>query len=163
MLTNALSINYLVKQLFLETFYLKNDKTINTVDNFLYFLCYENAVKISNYSLLTISLSTYVNMTLNYFSLLFTCSFKIHINFIFPYSQKKLFFLFSSLRVTMLYFFEIWKINKCPKSISLEIIFRNFLWEKKKVIDFFTNFYIFHKSGIKIFLQLSINICSKWY
>ena len=107
MLTNALSINYLVQQLFLETFYLKNDKTINTVDNFLYFLCYENAVKISNYSFLTISLSTYVNMTLNYFSLLFTCSFKIHINFIFPYSQKKLFFLFSSLRVTMLYFFEI--------------------------------------------------------
>ena len=62
MLTNALSINYLVKQLFLETFYLKNDKTINTVDNLLYFLCYENAVKISNYNLLTIALSTSINM-----------------------------------------------------------------------------------------------------
>ena len=119
--------------------------------------------KISYYSLLTISLSTYVNMTLNYFSLLFTCSFKIHINFIFPYSQKKLFFLFSSLRVTMHYFFKIGKINKCPKSVSLAIIFRNFLWEKKKVINFFTNFYIFHKSGIKTFLKLSINKCSKWY
>ena len=63
----------------------------------------------------------------------------------------------------MLYFFEMEKINKCPKSISLAIIFGNFLWEKKKVIFFFTNFYIFHESGIKTFLKLSINKCSKWY
>ena len=119
--------------------------------------------KISYYSLLTNALSTFVNMTLNYFSLLFTCSFSIHINFIFLILKKKKKILFSSLQVTMLYFFKIGKINKCPKSVSLAIIFRNFLWKKKKVIDFFTNFYIFHKSGIKTFLKLSINKCSKWY
>ena len=45
--------------------------------------------KISYYSLLTNALSTFVNMTLNYFSLLFTCSFSIHINFIFLILKKK--------------------------------------------------------------------------
>ena len=50
-------------------------------------------------SLLTNALSTFVNMTLNYFSLLFTCSFSIHINFIFLILKKKKknpFFLLTS-------------------------------------------------------------------
>ena len=32
------------------------------------------------------------------------------------------------------------KVNECSKSIDLENIFGNFLWEKKKVINFFNNF-----------------------
>lgn len=36
--------------------------------------------------------------------------------------------------------------------------FKNlFMEKKKKVIDFFANFYISHESDIKIFLKLSIN------
>jgi len=47
------------------------------------------------------------------------------------------------------------KVIGCPKGIGLGNIFRRILWEKKKVTDFFffTTFYIFHKSGIKIFLN----------
>ena len=32
------------------------------------------------------------------------------------------------------------KANKCFNDIDLENIFKNFLWEKKRVIDFFDNF-----------------------
>ena len=45
------------------------------------------------------------------------------------------------------------KVNGCHKNISLRNIFRNFLWEIKKITNFFYNFYISHKSGIKIFLK----------
>ena len=45
------------------------------------------------------------------------------------------------------------KIHECPKDISLRSIFRSFLWEKKKVIDFFNNFLYFLESNIKVFLK----------
>ena len=32
------------------------------------------------------------------------------------------------------------KVNKCFKGIGLEIIFKNFLWENKKVINIFNCF-----------------------
>lgn len=35
------------------------------------------------------------------------------------------------------------KVNGCPKSIDLGSIFRNILWEKKKVIDYFKSFLYF--------------------
>ena len=45
------------------------------------------------------------------------------------------------------------------KGICLRNTFRKFLWERKKTIDFFffTIFYIFYKSGIKIFFKWFIN------
>ena len=53
------------------------------------------------------------------------------------------------------------KVNRCLKGISLESILRNFLCEKRKVIDFFNNFLYFNKSDIKTFLKSSINKCPK--
>lgn len=44
------------------------------------------------------------------------------------------------------------KVNGCPKDIGLESIFRNFLCEKRKVIDLFNNFFIFL---IEVILKLS--------
>ena len=45
------------------------------------------------------------------------------------------------------------KVNGCPKGIGLGTIFRNILWEKKKVMTFLTAFYISHESDIKTFLK----------
>ena len=46
------------------------------------------------------------------------------------------------------------KVNKCPKGIGLVSNFINFLGEKKKVIDFLIDFYVFYKSDIKTFLRI---------
>ena len=47
------------------------------------------------------------------------------------------------------------KVNKYLKNIGLGNIFRGFIWEKKKKNNWFfwLLFYIFHKSGIKTFLN----------
>ena len=47
-------------------------------------------------------------------------------------------------------------VNECPKGIGLVSNFINFLAEKKKVIDFSIDFYIFYKSDIKTFLRISL-------
>ena len=39
------------------------------------------------------------------------------------------------------------------KEIGLRNIFRNFLWEKKNQLIFFTIFYISYESSVKIFLK----------
>ena len=49
------------------------------------------------------------------------------------------------------------KVNKCPKGIGLVSNFINFLGEKKKVIDFLIDFYVFYKSDIKAFLRIKFN------
>ena len=46
------------------------------------------------------------------------------------------------------------KVNKCPKGIGLVSNFINFLGEKKNVIDFLIDFYVFYKSDIKTFLRI---------
>ena len=46
-------------------------------------------------------------------------------------------------------------------AIGLGNIFRNFLWEKKKVTDFLRAFHITHKSCIKTFLKWYTNKCPK--
>ena len=43
------------------------------------------------------------------------------------------------------------KVNECPKRIGLISNFINFLGEKKNVIDFLIDFFIFYKSDIKTF------------
>ena len=45
------------------------------------------------------------------------------------------------------------KVNECPKRIGLVSNFVNFLGEKKNVIDFLIDFYIFYKSNTKTFLR----------
>ena len=46
------------------------------------------------------------------------------------------------------------KVNRYFKSVGLENIFKNFLWEKKRQMNFLTFFlYIYHESDIKIFLK----------
>ena len=49
------------------------------------------------------------------------------------------------------------KVNECPKGIGLVSNFINFLAEKKKVIDFSIDFYIFYKSDIKTFLRIEFS------
>ena len=49
------------------------------------------------------------------------------------------------------------KVNECPKGIGLVSNFINFLGEKKKVIDFSIDFYIFYKSDIKFFLRIKFS------
>ena len=49
------------------------------------------------------------------------------------------------------------KVNKCPKGIGLVSNFINFLGEKKNVIDFLIDFYVFYKSDIKTFLRIKFN------
>ena len=49
------------------------------------------------------------------------------------------------------------KVNKCPKGIGLVSNFTNFLGEKKNVIDFLIDFYVFYKSDIKTFLRIKFN------
>ena len=51
------------------------------------------------------------------------------------------------------------KVNDCPKGIGLVSNFINFLDEKKNVIDFSKDFYIFYKSDIKTFQR--IKFCYK--
>ena len=46
------------------------------------------------------------------------------------------------------------KVNEFLKGIGLVSNFINFLGEKKNVIDFLINFYIFYKSGIKTFIKI---------
>ena len=46
------------------------------------------------------------------------------------------------------------KVKECPKGICLVSNFINFLEEKKKVIDFLVDFYIFYKNDIKTFLRI---------
>ena len=57
-----------------------------------------------------------------------------------------------------------WKVNEClrPKDINLENIFKNY-YEKKLLVYIYIYivFYIFHESGIKIFLKWSDNKYSK--
>ena len=42
-------------------------------------------------------------------------------------------------------------VNECPKGIGLASNLNNFLGEKKNVIDFLIDFYIFNKSDFKTF------------
>ena len=49
------------------------------------------------------------------------------------------------------------KVNECPKGIGLVSNFINFLGEKKNVIDFLKDFYIFYKSDIKTFLRIKFS------
>ena len=44
------------------------------------------------------------------------------------------------------------KINECPNEIGLVSNFINILGEKKDVIDFLIDFFIFYKSDTKTFL-----------
>ena len=46
------------------------------------------------------------------------------------------------------------KINESPKGIGLVSNFINFLGEKKILIDFLIDFYIFYKSDIRTFLRI---------
>ena len=48
-------------------------------------------------------------------------------------------------------------VNECPKGIGLVSNLKNFLREKKNVIDFLTDFYIFNKSDIKNFLRIKFS------
>ena len=50
-----------------------------------------------------------------------------------------------------------WKVNKYPKHISLENIFKKVLWKKKKLTNLFNSFLYFHESTIESFLKWSIN------
>ena len=49
------------------------------------------------------------------------------------------------------------KFIKCPKGIGLESNFVNFLGEKKNIIDFLIDFYIFYKSDNKTFLRIKFS------
>ena len=49
------------------------------------------------------------------------------------------------------------KVNECPKGIGLVSNFINILGEKKNVINFLIDFYIFYKSDIKIFLRIKFD------
>lgn len=60
MLTNALRV--LIYELFLETFYLKNNKIINVVEN-IYIFFMKMVSKLSYYCLLTIALRAFVKIT----------------------------------------------------------------------------------------------------
>ena len=48
-------------------------------------------------------------------------------------------------------------VHECPKGIGLVSNLKNFLGEKKNVIDFLTDFYIFNKSDIKTFLRIKFS------
>ena len=48
-------------------------------------------------------------------------------------------------------------VNECPKGIGLVSNLKNFLGEKKNVINFLTDFYIFNKSDIKTFLRIKFS------
>ena len=52
--------------------------------------------------------------------------------------------------LVQLQLFETRKVNEFPKGIGLVSNFINILGEKKNVIDFLINFYIFYKSDIKL-------------
>ena len=45
------------------------------------------------------------------------------------------------------------KVNECPKGIGFVSNFINFLGEKKNLIYFLIDFYIFYKSNTKTFLR----------
>ena len=50
------------------------------------------------------------------------------------------------------------KVNEYSKYISLWIIFENYLWEKKKKINFYLLAIFFYESSVKIFInKLFIN------
>ena len=49
------------------------------------------------------------------------------------------------------------KFIECPKGIGLESNFVNFLGEKKNLIDFLIDFYIFYKSDNKTFLRIKFS------
>ena len=62
-----------------------------------------------------------------------------------------MFLVLKTFFVLLLVVYLLGIVNKYLKSISLKNIFRNFLWKKKKVIDFFLSiFYISHKNSIKL-------------
>ena len=48
------------------------------------------------------------------------------------------------------------KVNECPKGIGLVSNFINFFGEKKNIIDFLIDFYIFYKSDTKTFLRTNL-------
>ena len=49
------------------------------------------------------------------------------------------------------------KVNECPKGIGLVSNLIKFSGEKKNVIDFLIDFYIFYKSDIKTFLRIKFD------
>ena len=49
------------------------------------------------------------------------------------------------------------KFIECPEGIGLESIFVNFLGEKKNIIDFLIDFYIFYKSDNQNFLRIKFS------
>ena len=46
------------------------------------------------------------------------------------------------------------KVNKCFEDIDLENIFRNFLWENKKVNDFYNGFLYFQGKRYQNFSKI---------
>ena len=49
------------------------------------------------------------------------------------------------------------KFNECPNGIGLVSNFINILGEKKDVIDFLIDFFIFYKSDTKTFLRIKFS------
>ena len=49
------------------------------------------------------------------------------------------------------------QLNKCPNGTGWICNFINFLGEKKDVIDFLIDFYIFYKGDIKTFLRIKFS------
>ena len=49
------------------------------------------------------------------------------------------------------------KVNECPNEIGLVSNFINILGEKKDVIDFLIDFFIFYKSDTKTFLRIKFS------
>ena len=52
--------------------------------------------------------------------------------------------------LVQLQLFPMRKVNKCPKGFGLVSNFINFLGEKKNVIDFLKDFYVFSKVILKL-------------
>ena len=61
--------------------------------------------------------------------------------------------IFFNMCAPVIILFNIGKIKGCSKSIYLRNFLKTFLWGKKKQLIFFTAFYVFCESGIKIFLK----------
>ena len=70
---------------------------------------------------------------------------------------KIVIFVFLVHRVIIVRYFLKEKVNECLKSIDVENIHINFLWEKGNMLIFLTTFYIFNKvvNTIPVFISVS--------
>ena len=64
--------------------------------------------------------------------------------------------------LVQLQLFKTRKVNEYPKWIGFVSNFINFLGEKKDVIDFLIDFYIFYKNDIKTFLRIKFSYKLGW-